>query len=184
MNRSPSQHSDEPQDENLGLDLVSQVAQSSRAERRVRPKRWIFALIGLIIVVVLALVTFSLLNGGTKATKATKASDVVSQTVDLRSGGQAKISTSKQENSLGVELSSLPGLDASEQYVVWAILEEGGISVVTKTTGEDAKGGLSPIDDVVAIHITVEGSEVPASPSEETEASVDLPLNQTEQPAE
>lgn len=62
MNRSPSQHSDEPQDENLGLDLVSQVAQSSRAERRVRPKRWIFALIGLIIVVVLALVTLSLIH--------------------------------------------------------------------------------------------------------------------------
>lgn len=184
MNGSPSQHSDEPQDENLGLDLVSQVAQTSRAERSTRPKRWIFALVGLVIVIVLALVTFSLLNGGTKATKATKASDVVSESIELSSGGQAKISTSKKENALGVELTSLPALEDSEQYVVWAVHEEGGISILSKTSGEDSKAGLSPIDDVVAIHITVEGGQIPASPSEETEASVDLPLKQTDSPAE
>ncbi|WP_404285806.1 anti-sigma factor [Glutamicibacter arilaitensis] len=184
MNGSPSQHRDEPQDENLGLDLVSQVARSSRAERSSRPKRWIFALVGLVIVVVLALVTFSLLNGDTKASQATKSDDAITEVIDLSSGGQAAISTSKQENALGVELTALPPLDDSEQYVVWAVHEEGGISVVSKTSGEDAKGGLSPIDDVVAVHITVEGSEIPASPSEETEASVDLPLGQSDKPNE
>ncbi|MGP9648924.1 anti-sigma factor [Glutamicibacter sp. AOP38-B1-38] len=183
MNGSPSQHRDEPQDENLGLDLVSQVAHSSRAERSARPKRWIFAVIGLVIVVVLALVTFSLLNSETKSSKAAKADDVLTEVVELNSGGQATISTSKQENALGVELTALPPLDDSEQYVVWAVHEEGGISVVSKTSGEDAKGGLSPIDDVLAVHITVEGSEIPASPSEDTEASVDLPLGQSEEPA-
>ena len=38
MNGSHSQHRDEPQEENLGLDLVSQVASSSRAAKK-KPKR-------------------------------------------------------------------------------------------------------------------------------------------------
>lgn len=177
MNGSHSQHHDEPQDEDLGLDLVSHVASSSRAERKTRPRRWIFAVVGVVIIAILALVIVSLLNGGTKASKASKASDAVTEVVDLKSGGHASLSSSKSENAIGVELTSLPQLEESEQYVAWAIHESGSVTVITKTNGEDASAGYSPADDIIAIHITVESSNTPAAPSEDTEASVDLPLN-------
>lgn len=177
MNGSTSQHRDDSEDENLGLDLVSQVSQTSRADRSARPKRWIFVLLGLVIVVVVAIVMFSLLNNGTKASKAGSASDAVNQVIDLNHGGQVTLSTSAKENALGVELTKLPPLADSEQYVVWAVHEETGVSVVTSTSGDDQSGGLSPIDDIIAVHITIEGAKIPASPSDDTEASVDLPLN-------
>ena len=177
MNGSHSQHRDEPQDEDLGLDLVSHVASSSRAERKTRPRRWIFAVVGVAVIAVLALVIFSLLNGGTKASKASKADDAISVAVDLKSGGNANLSSSKSEDAIGVELTSLPPLDESEQYVAWAIHDSGSVSVITKSNGEDASAGYSPADDVIAIHITVESSTTPAQPSEDTEASVDLPLS-------
>lgn len=176
MNGSHSQHRDEPQDENLGLDLVSQVASTSRAKTS-KPKRWIFAVVGIAIVVVLAIVGFSLLNGGTKASEASKASDAVSQTVELKSGGQAVLSTSKENNAIGVELTGLPALEDSQQYVVWAVHEDTGASVIASTPGEDVSKGLTPADDVLAIHITIENVATPQSPSEDTEASVDLPLD-------
>lgn len=175
MNGSHSQHRDEPQEENLGLDLVSQVASSSRAAKK-KPKRWIFAVTGLAIIVVLAVVILSLLNGGTKASKAADAADAITQTVELKSGGKAVLSSSKSENAVGVELSELPALDGSEQYVAWAVRESGSISVIVSSTGEDASAGLTPADDVIALHITVEGSKIPDAPSADAEASVDLPL--------
>jgi|GEM_PF-1226601 len=177
MNGSHSQHRDEPQDEDLGLDLVSHVASSSRAERKTRPRRWIFAVVGVAVIAVLALVIFSLLNGGTKASKASKADDAISVPVELKSGGQANLSSSKSENAIGVELTSLPPLEESEQYVAWAIHESGSVSVITTSNGEDASAGYAPADDIIAIHITVESSDTPSAPSEDTEASVDLPLS-------
>lgn len=108
MNGSHSQHRDEPQDEDLGLDLVDQVASSSRAERNSRPKRWILGVVGVVIVAVLALVVFSLLNGGPKASKAAKADDAVIQTIQLKNGGQAVLSSSASEDAIGVDLTSLP----------------------------------------------------------------------------
>ncbi|MGZ2223049.1 anti-sigma factor [Glutamicibacter nicotianae] len=180
MNGSHSQHRDEPQDENLGLDLVSQVASSSRATKT-KPKRWIFAVTGLAIIVVLALVIFTLLNGGTKASKASKADDAVTQTVELKSGGQAVLSSSESENAVGVELSELPALDGSEQYVAWAVHESGSVTMIVSSTGEDASAGLTPADDVIALHITIEGAKIPDMPSEDAEASVDLPLAQNQE---
>ncbi|MFJ2620543.1 anti-sigma factor [Glutamicibacter sp. NPDC087344] len=177
MNGSHSQHHDEPQDEDLGLDLVDQVASSSRAETTSKPKRWIIGVVGVVIVVVLALVIFSLLNGGTKASKAAKADDAVTQTIELKNGGQAILSSSKTEDAIGVELSGLPALEDGQQYVVWAVHDETGASVIASSTGDDEDAGLSPANDVLAIHITVEGSSIPSAPSEETEASVDLPLD-------
>jgi len=177
MNGSHSQHRDEPQDENLGLDLVSHVASSSRAERKTRPRRWIFAVVGVAIIAILALVIFSLLNGGTKASKASKADDAISVPIDLKSGGHANLSSSKSENAIGVELTSLPPLEESEQYVAWAIHDSGSVSVITTSKGEDASAGYKPADDIIAIHITVESAKTPSAPSEDTEASVDLPLS-------
>jgi len=177
MNGSHSQHRDEPQDEDLGLDLVDQVASSSRAERSSKPKRWILGVVGVVIVAVLALVVFSLLNGGPKASKAAKADDAVTQTIQLKNGGQAVLSSSESEDAIGVELTSLPGLADGQQYVVWAVHEETGVSVVASSTGDDVDAGLTPASDVLAIHITVEGSAIPSAPSEDTEASVDLPLD-------
>lgn len=178
MSGSHSKHHDEPQDDDLGLDLVSHVAGSSRAERSSKPKRWIFAVTGLAIIVILALVIIGLLNGGTKASKAAKADDAVIRTVELKSGGSARLSSSESENAIGVELTSLPQLSDSESYVAWAVHEAGTVSVITTSGGDDTSAGLTPADDVIAIHITVEGSDIPSAPSEDTEASVDLPFSQ------
>lgn len=178
MNGSESQHRDEPQDDDLGLDLVSHVASSSRAERKARPKRWIFIVVGIVVIAVVAAVAISLLTGGPKASKASKASDAQSLNVKLKSGGQATLSTSESKNAIGVELSSLPVLDESEKYVAWAVHESGSVSVITTSSGEDESAGLSPAEDVIAIHITVENAKIPDAPSEDTEASVDLPFTQ------
>ena len=178
MNGSHSQHRDEPQEENLGLDLVSEVSTTSRVSRESKPKRWILVAVGLAIIVVLAIVTVSLLNGGTKASKASSASDAVIQTVKLNGGGEARLSSSKANDAIGVELSGLPPVSDSEQYVAWAVHEAGSVSVVVATPGEDASAGLTPAEDVIAIHITVEGSKIPSAPSDIAEASIDLPLTQ------
>ncbi|WP_313813585.1 anti-sigma factor domain-containing protein [Glutamicibacter sp.] len=182
MNGSESQHREEPQDENLGLDLVSQVASTSRADTGSKPKRWIFGIVGAVIVVVLAIVGFSLLNGGTKASEAAKASDAVSQTIQLQHGGEAVLSSSKSKDAIGVKITSLPPLDDSQQYVVWAVHEETGASVMASSSGEDIDAGLSPANDVLAIHITIEDTPIPDVPSEDTEASVDLPLDANASP--
>ena len=50
------------------------------------------------------------------------------------------------------------------------------MSVITTSSGEDESAGFSPAEDVIAIHITVENSKIPAAPSEDTEASVDVPF--------
>ncbi len=176
MNGSESQHREDPQDENLGLDLVSQVSSTSRAESASKPKRWIFGIIGAVIVVVLALVGFTLLNSGNKASIASGADDAVTQTVALQHGGEAVLSTSKANNAIGVKITGLPPLDDSQEYVVWAVHEETGASVVASSSGEDIDDGVTPADDVLAIHITIEDTPVPQAPSEDTEASVDLPL--------
>ncbi len=176
MNGSEPQHRDEPQDDDLGLDLVSHVASSSPGERKTRPKRWIFIVVGIVVIAVVAAVLISLLTGGPKASKASKASDAQSVNVQLKSGGQATLSTSESKDAIGVELASLPPLDESEKYVAWAVHESGSVSVITTSSGEDESAGFSPAEDVIAIHITEENSKIPAAPSEDTEASVDVPF--------
>ncbi|MCW4464376.1 anti-sigma factor [Glutamicibacter sp. MNS18] len=189
MNGSSDQRRNDSHDDDLGLGIVDEVASTSRSTRPAKSRGWIFGVLGLAIVIVLALVIFSLRSSSpTNDTSALDAGDGISNTLTLRSGGIATVTTSESADALAVELAELPALDESEQFVVWAVDSEGNVTVLLTSSGGDETGGVSPAADMESIHISVETDPIPDSPTGQTEASVDLPLDpqapQEDTPAE
>ncbi|WP_054821489.1 anti-sigma factor domain-containing protein [Arthrobacter sp. JCM 19049] len=178
MNGSFDQRRNEQHDDDLGLGIVDELASTSRAEKSHKPRGWIFAVVGLVVLAVLALVLFSLLNSGaTNDTSALKAKDSVSNTLELRSGGKATVTTSESDQAVAVELSGLPALDESERYVVWGIDDEGNTMVLLETAKSADQAGVKDKPALASILVTVETTPTPETPTSESEASVDLPLD-------
>jgi len=177
MNGSYDQRRDELHDDDLGLGIVEEVASTSRTEQPHKARGWIFGIVGLVLVVVLGAVVFSLItSGSTKSSKALDAPDAVSTSVELRSGGTATVTTSDSADALAVQLSGLPALEEDESYVVWGVDGDGHASVLLETSATEGEGGKDNASELVAVHISVESAPIPDSPSEDAEASVDLPL--------
>lgn len=178
MNGSSDQRRNDSHDDDLGLGIVDEVASTSRTNRPTKSRGWIFAVIGLVIVIVLAVVIFSLSNANsTSDTSALDAEDAVSNTLPLRSGGIATVTTSQTADALAVQISELPILDSGEQFVVWGIDLDGNVTVLLNSTGAKESGGISPAAEMSSIHISVETTPIPDAPAGQTEASVDLPLD-------
>lgn len=187
MNGSSDQRRNDSYDEDLGLGIVDEVASTSRSTRPTKARGWIFAVLGLLIVVVLVLVIFTLRSANsTNDTSALKAEDAMSNTLELRSGGSATVTTSASADALAVELSELPALDESERVVVWGVDVDGNVTVLLKSSGDKESGGISPAAKLSSVHISIESTPIPDAPTGQTEASVDLPLEpqQTEDAAD
>lgn len=186
MNGSSDQRRNDVHDDDLGLGIVDEVASTSRSARPAAARGWIFGVVGLVIVVILALVIFSLRSSSpSNDTSALKAGDAVANTLPLRSGGVATVTTSHNEDALAVQLSGLPTLDESEEFVVWGVDNDGNVSVLLTSAGTEETGGISPAADLDSVHISIETTPLPDAPTGQTEASVDLPLDpaaQEEQP--
>lgn len=184
MNGSYDQRRNDSHDDDLGLGIVDEVASTARSARPAKARGWIFAVLGVVIILVLALVIFFLRSASsTNDTSALDAPDAISNTLELRSGGLATVTTSQSADALAVAVSEIPMLEESEQLIVWAVDVDGNLTVLLKSSGGEQSGGISPAAEISSVHISIEPAQTPDSPQGQTEASVDLPL-QPEEAAE
>ncbi|MDR4532370.1 anti-sigma factor domain-containing protein [Glutamicibacter sp. PS] len=182
MNGSYNQHRDETPDDDLGLDLVDEVAQTSRAAKPRKAKRLVIGVVVAILVVVVALVGYSLLNKGPNPNSVADAKDAVTVSENLANGGAVSVSTSEKKDALAVQLQGLPELDESETYVVWAITEDGAVNAILSSQQSESSGSYSPLKSLIAVNVTRETGNIPSAPSGDSlEASVNLPLDPAQQ---
>ncbi|MET1036524.1 MAG: anti-sigma factor [Arthrobacter sp.] len=172
----PSGH--ERQDDDLGLDLVDEVA-VHRPARRVAPvKKWMLVAAAALVVVAGAVSLFAAFAPRDLASEVAGAGDRIERAVPIDGGGTATLAVAASRDAGAIALTSLPEPPADTAYQVWLVSSgSGGLSSleVLEPGATDGSSGFSGLADVQAVTVTLEPSGGSEKPSSDPLVSVDLP---------
>lgn len=164
--------------DDLGLELVDDVAQHKPTRRQAPVKKWMLVA-GAALVVVIGVVALVLaLMPRDVAGEVDGASDTTEQTLQIDGGGQAVLRLSESKDAGSLALSSLPGAPQGQTYQVWVEATGGGSASSLKILDPGDTGatvGFTSLKDIGAVQVTTEPDGGSAEPGENIVLDVDLP---------
>jgi len=166
---------DEPE-ENLGLDLVDEVAEH-RPRRRTAPlKKWMLLAAAAAVVVIGAISLFSALAPRDLASEVAGASDRVERTAEIPGGGTATVAVSRSNDAGAVTLQGLPAPAQDTTYQVWLVSSAtGDLSSLEMVAEGDSTTGFRGLADVQGVALTSEPAGGSEKPTSDPLVTVDLP---------
>ncbi|MGJ9402303.1 anti-sigma factor [Arthrobacter sp. KK5.5] len=166
---------DEPE-ENLGLNLVDEVAEH-RPQRRAAPvRKWMLLVAAAVVAVIGVVSLFSALAPRDMASEVDGASDRAERTVEVPGGGTATVAVSPSNDAGSVAVSGLPAPSQGTTYQLWVVsAETGALSSLELVEGVEATAGFRGLDDVQGVALTSEPEGGSDKPSSDPVVTVDLP---------
>ncbi|GAA4370177.1 anti-sigma factor [Paeniglutamicibacter cryotolerans] len=164
-------------DEDLGMDLVDQVAEHGDGSRPRPLKKWMLVVAALAIVLIggAILLTNLLPKDFTSMTEGAK--DKAEQSQPVEGGGTATLMTSAAKDTGTVTLAGLPVLPNNESYVLWLTdAKTDAPSVLTEipSAGQGATAGFKGNSAIGTVILTVEPAEGSQTPSAEPLVTFEL----------
>lgn len=164
--------------DDLGLELVDDVAQDRPARRGAPVKKWMLVA-GAALVVVIGIIALVLaLMPPDIAGDVKSASDVTEQTVQVDGGGQAVLRLSASKDAGSLTLDDLPGAPQGQTYQVWVEATGGGSATsleVLDPKDTQATAGFRSLKDIGAVQVTTEPEGGSTEPGENVVLDIDLP---------
>lgn len=164
-------------EEDLGMDLVDQVAEHGEPSRPRPLKKWMLVVAALVVVLIGGAILLTALIPKDLASITSGAKDKVEQSLPVEGGGTATLLTSKSKDTGSLTLAELPVLPENESYVLWltdaksdAPSELGSVPANAQGTTEGFKG----LENIGTVILTVEPAEGSATPSTEPLVTFDL----------
>ncbi|MEE1620334.1 anti-sigma factor [Zafaria sp. Z1313] len=165
-------------EENLGLDLVDEVAQHERRGPSAPVRKWLLLAVAAAVVVIGVTALVLALTPRDLVGEVASAPDRVESSVEVDGGGSAVLAVSRERDAGSLTLEGLPEPEAGQVYHVWVLAASNGApsSVEALETGEVAGSvGIRGLADISTVTVTVEpasGAEVPGS---DPVVSIDVP---------
>jgi hypothetical protein len=172
-------HRGDENDENLGMDLVDQVATENDVPTRRPLKKWVLVVAGLAVLVIGVIAIVVNLLPTDYVSKVEGASDQVVVQAEVKGGGHAALTTSTKVDAGTLELTDMPVLDPSKTYTLWLIevdTDRPTRLADVPSDGAAAKEGFTGLEKVASVMVSVESSDATSTtPSSEPLAVLDLP---------
>ncbi|MGB9034292.1 MAG: anti-sigma factor [Paeniglutamicibacter sp.] len=172
-------HRGDENDDDLGMDLVDAVSTDAESPARRPLKRWMFVVAALAVVVIGLVAGLVNLIPTNYVSKVERASDQVVAQADLEGGGHAVLKTSAKADAGMIELTGLPAIDPTEDYVVWLIeasTDRPTLLATIAPSDKPVKEGFNGVDQLASVMVSVEpGDGSSTAPSTEPLAVLDLP---------
>lgn len=164
-------------DEDLGMDLVDQVAEHGDGSRQRPLKKWMLVVAALAVVLIggAILLTNLLPKDFTSMTEGAK--DKVEQTQPVEGGGTATLLTSASKDTGTVTLAELPVLPDNESYVLWLTDAKSDVPSVLASipaNGHGTTAGFKGNATIGTAILTVEPAEGSQTPSAEPLVTFEL----------
>ncbi|HXD28861.1 MAG TPA: anti-sigma factor [Arthrobacter sp.] len=164
--------------DDLGLELVDDLAQHRSSPRPAPVKKWML-LTGAAVVVVIGVIALVVaLMPRDIAGEVKDAPDVTEQTAQVSGGGEAVLRLSASKDAGSISLEDLAGAPQGETYQIWVEATGGGSASSLKVLDpQESKAtvGFQSLGDIGSVLVTTEPEGGSSEPSETVVLDIDLP---------